>query len=143
MKFFTERQWLLKQYTGRWEDNPYNRSRVEAGELPEAYIGRRTLMANDGTGTALLTEGFHFMVDDEEGREIPWHEEFFYIDVMFRNFTSVCVRTKRELYNIEDLENFLSQDCLENGGFWYATDISEQEARENYDFSDFDSWPVF
>lgn len=50
-------------------DNPYNQSRVEAGELPAKYIGRRTVMIGTIHGCTLLTEGIHFFVDDEEGRQ--------------------------------------------------------------------------
>lgn len=68
MRFYTAKQWQEAQYTGRWGDNPYNRSRVEAGELPEGYIGRRTVMAGGRKGCELLTEGVHFLIGDEEGR---------------------------------------------------------------------------
>ena len=69
MKFYSEKQWQKEQYTGRWGDNPYNRSRVEAGELSEEYIGRRTIMVGGVRGCTLLTEGIHFLVGDEEGRK--------------------------------------------------------------------------
>ena len=43
---------------------------VERGEIPAAYIGRRTVMIHAPIkGTVLLTEGYHFTVDDEEGRQ--------------------------------------------------------------------------
>ena len=142
MRYYTEAQWLNAMYKDRWGDNPYNRSRVEAGELPEAYIGRRTIMVNEG-GCTLLTEGFHFMVDDEEGVTVPWHEHFTYIEVYFPNGTSICIRTKRDSYSGEELEAFVMEDIKANGGLWYSREISEQEARENYDFSDFGSWPIF
>lgn len=70
MRHFTAEEWAKEQYTGRWGDNPYNRSRVEAGELSASYIGRRTLMVGGPKGCALLTEGVHFRVDDEEGRAL-------------------------------------------------------------------------
>jgi hypothetical protein len=43
---------------------------VERGEIPADYIGRRTVMIHAPIkGTVLLTEGYHFTVDDEEGRQ--------------------------------------------------------------------------
>lgn len=65
MKIYIKEEWAKKQYTGRWDDCPYNRSRVEAGELPAYYIGRRTLMVNDGTGCSLITEGVHFLIEGD------------------------------------------------------------------------------
>lgn len=65
MKIFTKEEWAKQQYTGQWGDNPYNRSRVEAGELHAYYIGRRTLMVNEGTGLCLITEGLHFLIDGD------------------------------------------------------------------------------
>lgn len=65
MEFYTKKEWSKKQYTGQWGDNPYNRSRVEAGELPAYYIRRRTLMINDGAGTSLITEGVHFLIEGD------------------------------------------------------------------------------
>lgn len=71
MKHYTKAEWEKEQYKDRWNDCPYFRSMVENGELPAEYIGRRTVMVNDhdGSGCKLLTEGFHFTVDDEEGRK--------------------------------------------------------------------------
>lgn len=69
MRFYTSEQWRKAQYTGRWGDNPFNRSRVEAGELSADYIGRRTIMVGGVHGCTLLTEGMHFLVGDEEGRK--------------------------------------------------------------------------
>lgn len=69
MRTYTAQKWEKEQHTGRWGDNPYNRSIVESGELPAAYIGRRTVMVGSIHGCTLLTEGFHFFVDDEEGRK--------------------------------------------------------------------------
>lgn len=144
MLFFTKSKWNAHQYTGRWDDNPYNHSRVDAGELPEAYIGRRNVMVHDPIhGTSLLTEGFHFIVDDEEGWDVPWHEEFYYIEAMFRNGYSCCIRTKRDSYDLKELEDFVAEDAQKNGGFWYAVDWSEADARRSFDFSDFENWPVF
>lgn len=70
MKTYAAEEWAKAQHTGRWGDNPYNRSRVEAGELPASYIGRRTIMVGGPGGCTLLTEGYHFRVDDEEGRAL-------------------------------------------------------------------------
>ena len=70
MKHFTKKEWAricrsTPGYVGRWEPTPFNLDRVQAGELPAEYIGRRTLMcAEPGAGTVLLTEGFHFIIDD-------------------------------------------------------------------------------
>lgn len=71
MRHYTKAEWESEQYKGRWDDCPYFRSMVELGELPEEYIGRRTVMVNehDGQGCKLLTEGFHFTVGDEEGQK--------------------------------------------------------------------------
>lgn len=67
MKHYTAAEWEKEQYKGRWSDSPFNRSRVEAGELPAEYIGRRTTLAYEpGHGTVLLTEGVHFTI--EEGK---------------------------------------------------------------------------
>ena len=68
MRIYSEKEWEKAQYTNRWGDNPYNRSRVEVGEVPAAYIGRRTVMVGGMNGCELLTEGFHFLINDEEGR---------------------------------------------------------------------------
>lgn len=75
MTHFTKREWEKKKqvtpnYIGRWEPTPFNLDRVEAGELPADYIGRRNMLTYEpGKGTVLLTEGYHFTVDDEEGRK--------------------------------------------------------------------------
>ena len=69
MRTYSADEWANAQYTDHWGDNPYNRSRVEAGELPAKYIGRRTIMIGSVHGCTLLTEGAHFLVDDEEGRK--------------------------------------------------------------------------
>ena len=69
MRHYTKREWEKEQYKDRWDDCPYFRDMVENGELPAEYIGRRTVMVNEGNGCTLLTEGFHFTVDDEEGRK--------------------------------------------------------------------------
>lgn len=62
--------WAREQYTDRWNDCPYYRDMVERGEIPADYIGRRTVMIHAPIkGTVLLTEGYHFTVDDEEGRQ--------------------------------------------------------------------------
>ena len=37
-----------------------------AGEVPKEYIGRRNMLSyEDGVGTVLLTEGVHFVIDEE------------------------------------------------------------------------------
>ena len=65
MKIYTKEEWAKQQYTGQWEDCPFHRSRVEAGELHPYYIGRRNIMVNEGKGTTLLTEGIHFLIDGD------------------------------------------------------------------------------
>ena len=65
MKIYTKEEWAKQQYTGQWEDCPFNRSRVEAGELPAYYIGRRNIMVNEGKGLCLLTEGVHFLIEGD------------------------------------------------------------------------------
>ena len=60
----------IVKHTDRWNDCPYFRDMVERGEIPADYIGRRTVMIHAPIkGTVLLTEGYHFTVDDEEGRQ--------------------------------------------------------------------------
>lgn len=70
MRTYTEKEWAKAQYTGRWGDTPWNRDRVEAGELPAKYIGRRYIMVGRPSGCTLITEGVHFLVNDEEGRVV-------------------------------------------------------------------------
>ena len=65
MKIYTKEEWAKKQYKGQWEDTPFNRDRVEAGELPAYYIGRRNLMVNEGYGPSLITEGVHFLIEGD------------------------------------------------------------------------------
>lgn len=68
MKHFTEKEWKEfcrrhPDYTGKWEPTPFNLDRVQAGELPAEYIGRRNMLAYEpGVGTVLLTEGVHFHI---------------------------------------------------------------------------------
>lgn len=68
MKHYTEKEWakMVEQcpnYFGKWEPTPFNLDRVEAGELPAEYIGRRNMLDYEqGTGTVLLTEGVHFTI---------------------------------------------------------------------------------
>ena len=71
MKHYTKEEWAREQYTGRWEDSPFNLSRVEAGELPAGYIGRRNVMLGGDRGCELLTEGVHFLVEDDYSH-LPW-----------------------------------------------------------------------
>lgn len=62
-KEWAEMEWKHPDYVGRWEPTPFNLSRVEAGELPAEYIGRRNMLDYDpSVGTVLLTEGFHFTI---------------------------------------------------------------------------------
>ena len=69
-KYYTSEEWAQEQYTGRWDDAPYFRDIAERGEIPVDYIGRRTVMIHAQVkGVQLLTEGYHFTVDDEEGRQ--------------------------------------------------------------------------
>lgn len=69
-RHYSAAAWAREQYTDRWNDCPYFRDMVERGEIPEDYIGRRTVMIHAPIeGTVLLTEGYHFTVDDEEGRQ--------------------------------------------------------------------------
>lgn len=69
-RHYSAAAWAREQYTDRWNDCPYFRDMVERGEIPAAYIGRRTVMIHAPIkGTVLLTEGYHFTVDDEEGRQ--------------------------------------------------------------------------
>lgn len=78
MKHFTEQEWGRKKQTmpnciGKWEATPFNLDRVAAGELPADYIGRRNMLDYEPShGTVLLTEGYHFTVDDVEGQR--YHE---------------------------------------------------------------------
>lgn len=65
MKIYSKEEWDRKQHTGQWADNPWNRSRVEAGELHPYYIGRRYVMVNEGKGPCLITEGVHFLIDGD------------------------------------------------------------------------------
>ena len=67
MRHFTKAEWdaIPNAYKGRWEPSPLNLDRVEHGELPAEYIGRRnTVVYEDGRGTVLITEGAHFIVDE-------------------------------------------------------------------------------
>ena len=71
MKRYTAAEWQKEHYKGRWDDNQYFRDMVKLGEIPADYIGRRTVLSYEsGKGTVLLTEGYHFIVDDEEGRRL-------------------------------------------------------------------------
>lgn len=71
MKRYTAAEWQKEHYKGRWDDNQYFRDMVRLGEIPADYIGRRTVVSYDPIkGTVLLTEGYHFIVDDDEGRRL-------------------------------------------------------------------------
>ncbi len=68
MKHYTTQEWARMErehpdFTGKWEPTPFNLDRVEAGELPASYIGKRNLLDYEpGVGTVLLTEGVHFTI---------------------------------------------------------------------------------
>lgn len=70
MKHFTKKEWdqMVKDhpdYTGMWEPSPFNVDRVNAGEMPAEYIGRRNMLSYEpGVGTVLLTEGRHFTIGE-------------------------------------------------------------------------------
>lgn len=74
MKIYSKEEWAREQYKGRWEASPFNLGRVEDGELHPYYIGRRNVMVGGEHGPALLTEGLHFLVEDEYD-ELPWLEK--------------------------------------------------------------------
>lgn len=71
MKIYSKEEWAREQYKGRWDPSPFILDRVEAGEVPAAYIGRRTVMVGGEHGCTLLTEGIHFLVDGDYS-ELPW-----------------------------------------------------------------------
>ena len=66
MKRITAAEWAKRSehnYTSTWEPTPWNLSRVEAGELPAEYIGKRNMLVYDPMyGTVLLTEGINFVI---------------------------------------------------------------------------------
>lgn len=68
MKHYTEKEWdamvaRAPGYFGKWDATPFNLGRVEAGELPAEYIGKRNMLAYEPEhGTVLLTEGVHFTI---------------------------------------------------------------------------------
>ena len=70
MKHYTKEEWeeivrTTPGYVGRWEPNPFNLDRVALGELPAEYIGKRNMIVYEPShGTVLLTEGFHFTIED-------------------------------------------------------------------------------
>jgi len=65
MKIYKKAEWEREQYKGRWEPSPFLLDRVEAGEVPAGYIGRRNVMVGGEHGATLLTEGVHFLVEGE------------------------------------------------------------------------------
>ena len=65
MRIYSKDEWAREQYKGRWSDSPFNRDRVEMGELHSYYIGRRNVMVGGLHGCTLLTEGLHFLVEDD------------------------------------------------------------------------------
>ncbi|MGM9598708.1 MAG: hypothetical protein ACI3VY_02175 [Faecousia sp.] len=70
MKHYTEKEWnemasRSPSFFGKWEPTPFNIDRVEAGELPASYIGKRNMITfEEGHGTVLMTEGVHFTIGD-------------------------------------------------------------------------------
>ena len=45
--------------------DPFNLDRVASGELPTEYIGKRNMIVYEPNhGTVLLTEEFHFTIED-------------------------------------------------------------------------------
>lgn len=71
MKRYTVAEWEKEQYKSSWNDCPYFRDMTARGEIPANYFGRRTVLGNDPVyGTKLLTEGYHFVIGDEEGRRL-------------------------------------------------------------------------
>lgn len=71
MRIYSREEWARQQYKGRWEPSPFIMDRVEAGEVPAGYIGRRNVMVGGECGATLLTEGIHFLVEDEYD-QLPW-----------------------------------------------------------------------
>lgn len=67
MKVYSKEEFnrIGKDYRGQWRDTPWVMDRVAAGEVPAAYIGRRTVMEAGEYGCELLTEGVHFLVEDD------------------------------------------------------------------------------
>lgn len=65
MKIYTKAEWAREQYKGCWDPSPFILDRVEAGELPAYYIGRRNVMVGGAHGCELLTEGVHFLVEGD------------------------------------------------------------------------------
>ena len=74
MKIYTKEEWEREQYKGQWGDSPFNRDRVEAGELHPYYIGRRNVMVGGPHGCTLLTEGLHFLVEGDYSH-LPYLEK--------------------------------------------------------------------
>lgn len=64
MKHYTKNEWEHEQYKGRWEATPLMLEMVASGEIPAEYIGRQNVMVGSAEGTVLLTEGFHFVIDE-------------------------------------------------------------------------------
>lgn len=63
-RHYTAAEWEREQYKGVWDDCPYFRSMVELGEIPADFIGRRTVMVGGIHGSTLLTEGYHFTIEE-------------------------------------------------------------------------------
>lgn len=67
-KRYTEAEWnrmveRAPSYFGKWEPTPFILDRVEAGEVPPEFIGKRNMLCHEpGVGTVLLTEGVHFEI---------------------------------------------------------------------------------
>lgn len=87
MKHYTEKEWnemasRSPNFFGKWEPTPFNIDRVEAGELPASFIGKRNMLTfEEGHGTVLLTEGVHFTIGDaSDKRELLIAEWIPYIE---------------------------------------------------------------
>lgn len=99
MKIYTEKEWAkLAQehpdYYGQWNDSPYNQSRVEAGELPAAIIGKRNRMVwDEKSGTVLETEGVGFYIGDVLPLHFPANE-YEHENVDGREITRCTMRQK-------------------------------------------------
>jgi len=63
----TKKEWdaIPKNYKGRWDE--WIKTQGYQPDLPDEYIGKRTVFEGcitDHAGTALLTEGIHFIIEE-------------------------------------------------------------------------------
>lgn len=63
----SKKEWdeIPNDYKGKWDE--WIRTKGYQPDLPDAYIGKRTVFEGcitDHAGTALLTEGIHFIIED-------------------------------------------------------------------------------